>query len=49
MPTQIIPTPVLKGEEAYKVYLESQRKTTPEAEAGAKILAEKFEKLFNQK
>lgn len=44
LPTQIAATPVIKGEEAKKIYREANRKHSPKAEVGAKKLADMFEK-----
>ena len=46
MPTQIAATPVIKGEEAKKIYREANRKPSPKAEVGAKKLADMFEKMM---
>ena len=46
MATQIAPTPVIKGSEALKIYLEANRKPSPKAENGKKKLAEMFDKLL---
>ena len=46
MPTQIAPTPTVKGEEAKKIYQEANRKRSKEAEKGADKLKRKFEKKF---
>lgn len=46
MPTQIAATPVIKGEEAKKIYREANRKPFPKAEIGAKKLADMFEKMM---
>lgn len=46
MPTQITATPVIKGEEAKKIYREANRKPSPKAEVGAKKLSMMFEKMM---
>ena len=46
MPTQIAATPVIKGEEAKKIYREANRKPSSKAEIGAKKLADMFEKMM---
>ena len=46
MPTQIAPTPTVRGSEARKIYEEMQRMPTPASEKGAKMLAKKFEKMM---
>lgn len=46
MPTQIAATPVIKGEEAKKIYKEANRNPSPKAEVGAKKLADIFEKMM---
>lgn len=46
MSTQIAATPVIKGEEAKKIYKEANRKPSPKAEVGAKKLADMFEKMI---
>lgn len=46
MPTQIVATPVIKGEEAKKIYREANQKPSPKAEIGAKKLADMFEKMM---
>lgn len=46
MPTQIAATPVIKGEEANKIYREANCKHSPKAEIGAKKLADMFEKMM---
>ena len=46
MPTQIAATPVIKGEEAKKIYQEANRKPSPKAEIGAKKLTDMFEKMM---
>lgn len=42
MATQIISTPVLKGNDAAVVLKEMKRKPTPESRMGAQILADRF-------
>ena len=46
MPTQMAATPVIKGEEAKKIYKEANRNPSPKAEVGAKKLADMFEKMM---
>ena len=46
MPTQIAATPVIKGEEAKKIYRGANRKPSSKAEIGAKKLADMFEKMM---
>lgn len=45
MATQIMATPILKGDEARKVLKESKRVASDKSKNGAKKLAEKFEKM----
>ena len=46
MATQIATTPVIKGEEAKKIYKEANRNPSPKAEIVAKKLADMFEKMM---
>ena len=45
MPTQIAPTPVVRGEDAKVILQEMRCKPSPEAKRGAKLLIEKYEKI----
>lgn len=45
MVTQIMATPILKGDEAQKVLKESMRVASDKSKNGVKKLAEKFEKM----
>lgn len=42
MPTQIAPTPVVKGKDAENIYKEMQRKPAQASKKGAQILMTKF-------
>ncbi len=46
MPTQIAPTPIVKGEDAKVILREMRRKPTPAAKRGAEMLAAKYEKMI---
>ena len=43
MPTQLMPTPTIKGENAKKIYNEANRNRRKEAEEGLEKLKKKFE------
>lgn len=45
MPTQIAPTPIIRGEEARKVLEESKRKPSEKSKNGARILTEMFKDM----
>lgn len=45
MPTQIAPTPVVKGKDAIAILREMRRKPTPAAKRGAKMLIAKYSKI----
>lgn len=47
--TQIASTPVLKGNEALKVYEEANRGYSKKAESGFKILEKYFKKLIKER
>lgn len=44
MATQIASTPTIKGDEAYKILLESNRKSSNKSKKGAK----KLQRIFSQ-
>lgn len=46
MPTQIAPTPIVKGQIATQILKEANKKTSAEAKEGAKKLANIFDKMI---
>lgn len=49
MATQIASTPVVKGQEAIKIYAEANKLRTPASKRGADKLTEKFSKKVRNK
>ena len=49
MPTQLMPTPTIKGENAKKIYDEANQKRRKEAEEGLEKLKKKFENKIEKK